>query len=254
MSPQDGTRHYLVVGGTRGIGRATVEHLTHSGGRVLFCGRDATAGVAVAAAVPGSVYVPADITRQGDVDRLFAAVTSELPRLDGAFNAAGIIGRDSAHRGVRFHESDEANFDKVFEVNVKGIWRCLRHELRIMAAQGHGAVVNCSSVGGLRAADSLSAAYTASKHALVGLTRALAVEYAPAGVRINAIAPGVIDTEMLGGMRDALLHDLKRKNAGARIGTPEEVAATVSFLLSDAAAYVSGAVLTVDAGGLTGAL
>ena len=80
------------------------------------------------------------------------------------------------------------------------------------------------------------------------------MEYAPAGLRINAIAPGVIDTEMLGGMREALLHDLRRKNPGARVGTAEEVAATVGFLLSDAAAYVNGAVLTVDAGGLTGAL
>lgn len=254
MASLNDTRHYLVVGGTRGIGRAAVEHLTHSGGKVLFCGRDATAGTAVAAAVPGSIFVPADITRQDEVDRLFAAVAENFPSLEGVFNAAGVIGRDSVHRGVRFHESDEANFDRVFEINVKGIWRCLRHELRIMAAQGHGAVVNCSSVAGLRAADSLSAAYTASKHALIGLTRALAVEYAPAGLRINAIAPGVIDTEMLSGMREALLHDLRRKNPGARIGTAEEVAATVGFLLSDAAAYVNGAVLTVDAGGLTGAL
>jgi A-factor type gamma-butyrolactone 1'-reductase (1S-forming) len=246
--------HYLVVGGTRGIGRASVEQLARAGGKVLFCGRDTAAGEALAASVPDSVFMPADITRQDDVDRLFDAVTAHFPRLDGAFNAAGVIGRDSVHRGVRFHESNDENFDRVFEVNVKGIWRCLRHELRIMAAQGHGAVVNCSSVAGLRAADSLSAAYTASKHALLGLTRALAVEYAPAGVRINAIAPGVIDTDMLGGMRDALLHDLRRKNAGARIGTAAEVAETVGFLLSDAASYVSGAVLTVDAGGLTGAL
>ena len=254
MTSNQGKPHYLVVGGTRGIGRAAVEHLARSGGKVLFCGRDASAGAALAGSLPGSLFVPADITRQDEVDRLFAAVAQHLPRLDGVFNAAGVIGRDSVHRGVRFHESDEGNFDRVFEVNVKGIWRCLRHELRIMAAQGHGAVVNCSSVAGLRAADSLSAAYTASKHALIGLTRALAVEYAPAGLRINAIAPGVIDTEMLGGMREALLHDLRRKNPGARIGTAEEVAATVVFLLSDSAAYVNGAVLTVDAGGLTGAL
>lgn len=247
-------RHYLVVGGTRGIGRAAVEHLAGSGGKVLFCGRDDAAGAAVATAVPGSVFVPADITRQDEVDRLFAAVAEHLPRLDGVFNAAGVIGRDSVHRGVRFHDSDEENFDRVFAINVKGIWRCLRHELRIMAAQGHGAIVNCSSVAGLRAADSLSGAYTASKHALIGLTRALAVEYAADGVRINAIAPGIIDTDMLGGMRDALLHDLRRKNPGARIGTAAEVAATVGFLLSEASAYVNGAVLTVDAGGLTGAL
>lgn len=89
-----------------------------------------------------------------------------------------------------------------------------------MAAQGSGSIVNCSSVAGLRTADSLSAPYTASKHALIGLTRSLAVEYAPHGVRVNAVCPGVIDTPMLGGMREELLADLRRKSPGARLGTP----------------------------------
>jgi len=253
-------QHYLVVGGTSGIGRSTVTHLvTRSAASVTFCGRRIARGEALAAEMnalrPGSTrFVAADITRQADVDALFAAVEAAFPRLDGAFNAAGIVGADSVLRGTAFHESDEANFDRVFDLNVKAMWRCLKPELRIMAAQGSGAVVNCASVAALRCADSLSAAYTASKHAVLGLTRALAVEYARHHVRINAVCPGVIATEMLAGMEAPLLAELRHKNPGARLGTPEEVAETVAFLLSEAAGYISGATLTIDAGGLTGAL
>jgi NAD(P)-dependent dehydrogenase (short-subunit alcohol dehydrogenase family) len=123
-----------------------------------------------------------------------------------------------------------------------------------MSRQRHGSIVNCASVAGLRAADSLSTSYTASKHALLGLTRALAVEYAADGVRVNALCPGVIDTGMLDGMADELQADLRRKNPAARLGTAHEVAVAAEFLLSDRSSYVSGTTLTLDAGGLTGAL
>jgi NAD(P)-dependent dehydrogenase (short-subunit alcohol dehydrogenase family) len=253
-------RCYLVVGGTRGIGAATVRRLAEDAGHtVVFSGRDAKAGEALEAcareAGGGRVhFVAADVTDAGSVDALFAGLGRLVPRLDGAFNAAGVIGTDTILRGTRFHDSTEEQLDDVFAVNVKGLWRCLRHELRLMAAAGGGAVVNCSSVAGLRAADSLSVSYTASKHAVVGMTRALAVEYARDNVRINAVCPGVIDTEMLGGLHDRLLEDLRRKNPGARIGRPEEVADVVAFLLSPRASYLSGAAVPIDAGGLYGAL
>lgn len=254
------TKNYLVVGGTSGIGRATVIRLARDhDANVVFCGRNTEAGAALSQTLTrdtgGTVrYVSADVTSDADVTALFDVVETELPRLDGAFNVAGAAGRDTVLRGVRFHESDEENFDRVFAVNVKGMWRCLRHQLRVMTAQGFGAIVNCASVAGLRSADSLSASYTASKHAVVGLTRALAVEYAREGIRINAICPGVIDTDMLGGMRDSLLEDLRTKNPAARLGTADETAEAVAFLLSERAGYISGATLTIDAGGLTGAL
>ncbi len=253
-------RRYLVIGGTSGIGRATVEYLVaQAGAAVIFCGRNVERGKALAAGLearaPGCArFFAADVTSQLDVDALFAFVRASFPRLDGAFNAAGVIGRDTRSRGVRFHESAEAELERVFAVNVKGIWRCLKHELALMDAQQAGSIVNCSSVAGLRSADSRSVAYTASKHALVGMTRALAVEYAAAGIRVNAVCPGVIDTEMLGGLKEHLVRDLVAKNPGARLGTAEEVATAVEFLLSERASYISGAVLTVDAGGLTGAL
>lgn len=253
-------KNYLVVGGTKGIGRAAVEYLvTHCSANVIFCGRDAATGSALhdslTAGHKGTVhFVAADIRLESDVAALFRVVRRTLTPLDGAFNAAGVVGTDSVMRGIRFHDSDEQAFDEVFSVNVKGIWRCLRHELAIMSRQGHGSVVNCASVAGLRAADSLSASYTASKHALLGLTRALAVEYSGDGVRVNALCPGVIDTDMLNGMADELKADLKKKNPAARLGTAHEVAVAAEFLLSDRSSYVSGTTLTLDAGGLTGAL
>ncbi|SOD91581.1 SDR family NAD(P)-dependent oxidoreductase [Streptomyces sp. Ag109_G2-15] len=250
-------RGYLVVGGTHGIGEATVRLLAQDPANVVvFGGRDTDAGTRLSKDLPGRNirFVPVDVTRSKSIDALFAALPDLLPRLDGAFNSAGVIGTDTILRGARFHESEEDQFDEVFAVNVKGMWRCLRHELRMMSAAGRGSVVNCASVAGLRAADSLSVSYTASKHAVIGMTRALAAEYARDGVRVNAVCPGVIDTRMLGGLRDRLLEDLRQKNPGAAIGRPEEVAEAVGFLLSDRAAYVNGTALTVDAGGLHGAL
>ena len=252
--------NYLVVGGTKGIGRAAVMHLvTSCSANVVFCGRDAEAGTALCESLSAHSdcivrFVCADVCVETDVTALFQTVEGTLLSLDGAFNVAGIGGTDSVMRGVRFHDSDEANFDRVFAVNVKGIWRCLRHESAIMSRQGHGSVVNCASVAALRAADSLSASYTASKHALVGLTRALAIEYAGDGVRVNALCPGVIDTEMLDGIADELRADLRRKNPAARLGTAHEVAEAAEFLLSDRSSYISGTTLTIDAGGLSGAL
>ncbi|MFI9510320.1 SDR family NAD(P)-dependent oxidoreductase [Nocardia sp. NPDC052566] len=247
---------FAVIGATRGIGAATVAALAADPARrVVCCGRDRDAGAALAEKLGDRVdFVPADITDPAEVEHFFAAV-AERGRLIGAFNCAGVIGTDTILRGSHFHEADPARFDDVMAVNVTALARCLRGELALMVEHGAGgAVVNCSSVAGLRAADSLSVSYTAAKHAVIGMTRALAVEYARHGIRVNAVCPGVIDTDMLGGLHDQLLAHLRAKNPSARIGTPAEVADTVEFLLSDRAAYISGTTVTIDAGGLSGAL
>lgn len=247
---------FAVVGATRGIGAATVAALAADPARrIVFCGRDRDAGAALAEKLGDTVdFVPADVTDPDAVAQFFAAV-AERGRLVGAFNCAGVIGTDTVLRGNHFHEADPDQFDSVLAVNVTAVARCLRHELRLMVEHGAGgAVVNCSSVAGLRAADSLSVSYTAAKHAVVGMTRTLAVEYARHGIRLNAVCPGVIDTDMLGGLHDRLLTHLRAKNPAARIGTAAEVADAVEFLLSDRATYISGTTLTVDAGGLYGAL
>jgi NAD(P)-dependent dehydrogenase (short-subunit alcohol dehydrogenase family) len=259
MDSQPKPMNYLVVGGTSGIGAAVVRLLVTSvHANVIFCGRNQEAARDLMCSLHlrqnNIEFVQADITIKRDISALFDRVAEAFGTLHGAFNAAGIVGKDSVLRGVPFHESDEENFDRVFEINVKGMWRCLRAELGMMSRQRFGSIVNCSSVAGIRSADSMSTSYTASKHAVVGMTRSLAVEYARHGIRVNAVCPGVIDTDMLGGMRDELLQDLRRKNPAARIGSPEEVAEAVVFLLSDRSQYISGTTLTVDSGGLSGAL
>lgn len=253
-------RHYVVTGGTSGIGMAVVTALASTtGNSVTFCGRNINSGNKLVESLADSgiteiKFFQADVTDEKSLGKMFEYIRDRYTYLDGAFNAAGIPGMDGPLRGVPFHESLEENFDRVINVNVKGLWWSLRHELSIMARQGHGSIVNCSSVAGLRCSDSISAAYTASKHAVIGMSRALAVEYAQYGIRVNAVCPGVIDTPMLAGMRAELLLDLKKKNPAARIGTPNDVAESVLFLLSDRAEYINGTTLTVDAGGLCGAL
>lgn len=261
MSEVDPRRkNYVVTGGTSGIGKAVVRALaTKSSGNVIFCGTNKESGEALAHDLANGAagiveFVYADVTDGASLECMFRHVERKFEYLHGAFNAAGISGKDSLLRGVSFHESNEDQFDRVIDVNLKGLWRSLRHELSIMVEQGHGAIVNCASVAGLRCADSMSASYTASKHAVVGISRALAVEYARHGLRVNAVCPGVIDTPMLGDMHQALLSDLRRKNPAARIGTPQDVAESVLFLLSESSSYISGTTLTVDAGGLQGAL
>lgn len=249
-------RYHVVVGGTRGIGAATARWLAADPDHVVVVGgRDVDAGEQLAAEEHAGQlhYRPADVTDPAALDRFFAEVIDLVPLVHGAFNAAGVVGNDTMLRGTRFHQATEDELDRVLGVNVSGTWRCLRHELRLMAASGGGSIVNCASVAGLRAADSLSTSYTASKHAVVGMTRALAVEYAPDQVRVNAVCPGIINTDMIDGMQGDLLQNLRNKNPGARIGRPEEVASLVAFLLSEDASYISGAAIPVDAGGLHGA-
>lgn len=255
----DATGAYLVSGGTSGIGAAVVSRLAATGSPIFFTGRDRTAARGVVESLPTAgrdlvEFVAADVADADDVAALFERVRDAGVPLIGAYNGAGIAGQDGPLTGVPFHLSEEAAFDWVVDVNLKGTWRLLRHELALMVEQRGGAIVNCSSVAGLRAADSRSASYTAAKHGVLGLTRAVAVEYAPYGVRVNAVCPGVIDTPMLGGMREHLLEDLRATNSAARLGTAAEVADAVYFLLSPASGYISGTTLIIDAGGLTGAV
>ncbi|MFJ4651051.1 SDR family NAD(P)-dependent oxidoreductase [Nocardia sp. NPDC088792] len=248
---------FAVIGATRGIGAATVIQLANDypDASILFCGRDRKAGDALADKLGGTVeFVPADVTDSEQVTDFFTTVAAR-GELTGAFNCAGVIGTDTMLRGNSFHTADPAGFEYVMAVNVFGLAACLRQELALFTGHGHGgAIVNMASTAGLRAADSLSVSYTASKHAVVGMTRALAAEYARHHVRINAVCPGVIDTDILEGLHEPLLAHLRARNPAATIGTPAQVAATVAFLLSASASYISGTTVTIDAGGLQGAL
>jgi len=162
-----------------------------------------------------------------------------------AFNNAGIQvpPADAADEPLE-------NFERVTGVNQRGVWACMKHELRVMRAQGSGAIVNCSSLGGLVGLPQ-RAAYHGTKHAVIGMTRSAAVEYAPRGIRINAVCPGTIDTpmvqDMLAGQPEAMAEIMKEQPIG-RLGHSDEIAAAVLWLCSPAASFVIGAALPVDGG------
>jgi len=249
----------LVTGGTSGIGEASVKKLFSCGAKVVFTGRNKVKANEIIAELEdetkGSIeFIQADLNDFSTLDGLFEKVVQQFGRLDAAFNCAGIVGKDSPLQGMAFHETSFDNWQQVMTVNVTGLWYCLKKQLEIMYQQRSGVILNCASVAALRCSDSKSPAYTASKHAVSGLSKALAAQYAPHHIRINVICPGVIDTPLLGDMRNKILEELQSKNKGAAIGSSQEVAEIVSFLLSERSSYINGAQLTVDAGGLTGVI
>jgi NAD(P)-dependent dehydrogenase (short-subunit alcohol dehydrogenase family) len=238
----------VATGIASGIGRATALALAREGARLVL-GDVAAAGEETArdarALGAHAEFVPADVTRQADVDALVARALSRHGRLDCAVNNAGIEGalRNTA-------DYPEETFERVIQVNLIGVWRCLRAEVPVMLRTGGGAIVNTASVAGLVGAGALSA-YVASKHGVVGLTRSAAIEYAKAGIRVNAVCPGVIDTPMvdrLSAEMPALREALIAMKPMGRLGRAEEVAEAVVWLCSDAASFVTGHALAVDGG------
>jgi len=239
----------LVTGGAAGIGRATALAFAAKGITVVVSDVDDNGGEQTVALIQGAGgvahFVHCDVTRDAEVAALIAAVLERYSRLDYAFNNAGI----EIEKG-RLAEGDEDEFDAIMGVNVKGVWLCMKHQLPVMLKQGGGAIVNTASVAGLMAAPKMSI-YCASKHAVLGLTKSAAVEYAKKNIRINAVCPGVIDTEMFRRAHEA---DPKKADFAAamhpvgRIGKAEEVAAAVLYLCSDSAAFVTGVALPVDGG------
>jgi NAD(P)-dependent dehydrogenase (short-subunit alcohol dehydrogenase family) len=238
----------LVTGAASGIGRATALALARAGARLVL-GDVAAAGEDIArearALGTDAEFLRTDVTRQVDVDALVARAIARHGRLDCAVNNAGIEGvlRETA-------DYPEETFERVIDVNLIGVWRCLRAEIPAMLRGGGGAIVNTASVAGLVGAGAFSA-YVASKHGVVGLTRSAAIEYAKAGVRVNAVCPGVIDTPMLDRLeteRPALREALLAMKPMGRLGRPDEVAAAVVWLCSEAASFVTGHALAVDGG------
>ena len=239
----------LITGAGGGIGRATALAFARAGARLMLSDIVVAAGQETAAQARAlgaeAQFHAADVSREADVAALVAATVAAYGRLDCAFNNAGI----EIETG-RITDCDESVFDRLMAVNVKGVWLCLKHELRQMEAQGGGAIVNTASVAGLNGAPRL-ATYAGTKHAVVGLTRSTAAEFAKQNIRINAVCPGVIQTAMVQrwvdadpgvAARMAALHPI------GRIGQPEEVAAVVLWLCSAGASFVTGHAHTVDGG------
>jgi len=241
----------LITGATGGIGRASVRAFACAGANIVATDLDARALNELIEDVNGGggtagriCPVAADITREQEVQALVGRCDSEFGKLDVAFNNAGV------HLiGTPIHETTEAQWDKVHEVTIKGMFFCLKHQVRSMLATGGGAIVNTSSIGGIVATPGVGA-YIAAKHAVVGLTKTAALEYSRRGIRVNAICPGATETPMLA---DWLVDENARQMVQAqhpigRWAQPEEIARTVLFLASDAASFITGVAVPVDGG------
>ena len=239
----------LVTGGAAGIGEATAHAFAAQGARVVVSDIDEAGGQAVVdgirAAGGEAVFVRCNVVSADEVKALMESVIVHYGRLDCAFNNAGIeIEQD------KLADGKEEVFDSIMDVNVKGVWQCMKYEIPLMLANGGGAIVNTASVAGLGAAPKMSI-YSASKHAVLGLTRSAAVEYGKKGIRINAVCPAVIDTEMF--RRAAALDPRKAEFAAAmhpvgRIGKAKEIASAVLYLCSEGAGFTTGIALPVDGG------
>jgi NAD(P)-dependent dehydrogenase (short-subunit alcohol dehydrogenase family) len=189
-------------------------------------------------------FTTGDVSQASDVAACIDATVERFGRLDGAVNLAAMT------HGGRLDAVSEDDFDRIMAVNVKGVWLCLREQVRVMERQGFGSIVNTSSIGGLRGSSGFGA-YQATKHAVIGLTRTAAHDFGPLGIRVNAIAPGPVETAMLAQLRANNPGAVEARLAATplrKLGTGAEVGATASFLLSDRASHVSGTVIPVDGG------
>jgi NAD(P)-dependent dehydrogenase (short-subunit alcohol dehydrogenase family) len=240
----------LVTGAASGIGQATARLFAELGARVVASDVDADRGVSTAAALSeaghDAVFVAADVTDDEAVAALLERALEAYGRLDCAANCAGVGGGHATT-----HQYPDDRWDQIVAINLRGTWLAMRAEIEAMLGQGDGGtIVNVASTLGVRGSP-FASPYSASKHGVLGLTRTAAIEYAPAGIRVNAVCPGAIDTPMMDetferfpGFRESLLGFVPM----GRLGRPAEVASAIAWLSSDAASFVTGESLAVEGG------
>ena len=236
----------IVTGGGSGIGRATSLAMSKAGASLVIGNRDAVKGEEVVRLIEQgggrAVFQKTDVSKPDDVKALVARAVSEFGRLDLAFNNAGMDGEQ-----VPLHEQDIERATMLFDVNIKGVFYCMKYEIEQMLQTGSGAIVNTSSIFGLNGYPGWSL-YTATKHAVTGMTKAAALDYARLGIRVNAVGPGPVETPLLAKGTGGDPHSYASFVPMGRIGQPEEIANPVVWLLSDDARYVTGHTLPVDGG------
>jgi len=238
---------YVITGGAAGIGLATAERLAAAGAKVVLGSRNEDAGYAavdkIRSAGGAAVFQKTDVTQSDQVEALVARAVSEYGKVDGAFLNSGI-----EHEMSVLHELPDEVASKVIDVNVMGVFYGLKHVVAQLLKQGTGgAIVNNSSILGLKAIPNTSV-YNASKFAVVGLTKSASLDYARQGIRINAVAPGPIETRMLKDMAGGNPDSFAEFVPLSRVGQPKEVAAAVDWLLSDDSSFVTGLTVPVDGG------
>ncbi|WP_313805822.1 SDR family oxidoreductase [Sphingobium sp.] len=240
----------IVTGAASGIGRASAVRFAELGAYVVAVDRLPAVEATAAAIARGGgkvKYMQADISDEAQVKAFVDLALNVQGRLDGAFNNAGVIQKSS-----QLHEIDLAEWRRVNAINTDGTFLCVKHEINAMLQTGGGAIVNTSSVLG-QIAVALNGAYTASKHAVIGITRSAAIEYSGRGIRVNAILPGAIETDMFRAGRNdpqtvAQIEAIEAAHPIGRVAQPVEVSEIAAWLLSDASSYVTGTAIPVDGG------
>ena len=239
----------LVTGAASGMGLVTARLFAEAGAAVVLADVNASAARSaadqLAAAGHRVLAVGCNVADEDEVAAMVEKTVNAFGRLDAAFNNAGV-----QSPAIDTADASGEEFDRVIAINLRGVWNCMKHELRQMRGQGSGAIVNCSSIGGLIGLPG-RAAYHAAKHGVLGLTKSAALEYASRGIRINAVCPGTIDTPMVSAMlakEPDAMKEIMRDQPIGRLGRPEEIASAVLWLCSPGAGFVIGHALAVDGG------
>ena len=236
----------LITGAASGLGRATAKAFAESGAAVVMVDRDETKLTSLAAEITAAggkaLTLVGDVSDEQLARMAVMRAVSEFGSLDMAYNNAGILGPMCP-----MMEESSDGYDEVNAVNLRGVWTFMKHELIQMKKQGSGAIVNCSSLGGLVGLPG-RAAYHATKHGVIGLTKSAALDVAAQGIRVNAICPGCIETPMGDAIDPAAMQEFLKQQPIGRMGKPEEIAAAVLWLCSPASSLVVGVALPVDGG------
>ena len=238
----------LVVGGSTGIGRATAVAFARAGAKVVVASRGETKGQETVELVKQAgtegLFIQTDVSDKNSVKHLIEQTIDKYDRIDAAFNNAGIEGNTAP-----LVQTNEDDFDSIINVNLKGVYLCLKYQIAAMLETGGGAIVNTASIGGVIGFPN-TAIYCASKHGVIGLTKTAALELAKSNIRVNAIAPGAVQTDLLNRMSggEEAAEAIARAIPNGRISSPDEISGAVIWLCSDEATYVNGHTLVVDAG------